>query len=247
MTNSNNTLALITGANRGLGLATAQALGREGLRVVIGSRDGAAGEAAAKRLRSEGIDAFSVELDVTSEESLASAAKGVSEQFGRLDILVNNAGILPEATRPSEDLLDPETFRSTFDTNIFGAVAATRAFLPLLRESSAGHIVNVSSTMGSLADQQDPASPYFPMVIPAYQISKAALNGLTVVLAKALADTSITVNSVCPGWVQTDLGGPANRAAAPTSAEDAALVVRDLVLADGPTGTFVDATGAVAW
>lgn len=140
-------------------------------------------------------------------------------------------------------------FRATFDTNVFGAAAVSQAFLPLLRASKAGRIVNVSSRMGSLADQMDPTSPYAGMVLPAYQASKAALNGLTVALAKTLSDTPIRVNSVCPGWVQTDLGGPDNRAAAPTPAADAARTVVDLTLIPqgGPTGTFVDLDGPVPW
>ncbi len=125
----------------------------------------------------------------------------------------------------------------------------TKEFLPLLRRSDSGRIVNVSSTMGSLADQSDPASPYHGLVVPAYQTSKAALNGLTVALAKALSDTPIKVNSICPGWVQTDLGGPDNRAAAPTTANDAARIVVEMALIgqDGPTGGFVDRDGTVAW
>ena len=140
-------------------------------------------------------------------------------------------------------------FRQSFETNVFGAISVTKAFLPLLRESGAGRIVNVSSTMGSLTDQSDPASPYYGVVVPAYQMSKAALNGFTVALSKTLADTPIKVNSVCPGWVQTDLGGPENRAAAPTTADDAAQIVAELasIRDDGPTGGFVDRDGSVAW
>ena len=140
-------------------------------------------------------------------------------------------------------------FRESFETNVFGAVSVTKEFLPLLRKSASGRIVNVSSTMGSLTDQSDPSSPYYGLVVPAYQTSKAALNGFTIALSKALADTSIKVNSVCPGWVQTDLGGPENRAAAPTTADEAAQIVADMASlpADGPTGGFVDRAGTVAW
>ena len=132
---------------------------------------------------------------------------------------------------------------------MLGAVAVTQAFLPLLAASDAGRIVNVSSTMGSLADQSDPESPYYGLVVPAYQTSKAALNGLTIALAKSLAGTSITVNSVCPGWVQTDLGGPDNRAAAPLTADEAAeIVARTAMCLDGTvTGRFLDRAGSVAW
>jgi NAD(P)-dependent dehydrogenase (short-subunit alcohol dehydrogenase family) len=244
------TIALITGANRGLGLEIARQLGRSGATVILGARDAAAGETVAAALIAEGLDARAVALDVTSNASVHAAARVVAERHGRLDVLVNNAGILPEATAaPSPEAVDVALFELTFATNVFGAVRVTEAFLPLLRCSSAGCIVNVSSTMGSLTDQSDPTSPYFGVVVPAYQASKAALNGVTVALAKRLHDTAITVNSVCPGWVQTDLGGPDNRAAAPLTAAEAARVVVDNARlgAGGPTGRFVDRDGVVAW
>lgn len=247
---TSTTVALVTGANRGLGLATARLLGESGATVLLGARNAAKAEIAAAGLRDEGLMCWPITLDVESAASIAEAAGHVEREFGRLDVLVNNAGILPEATTPGADQpLDIELFRRTFDTNVFGAAAVSQAFLPLLRASEAGRIVNVSSRMGSLADQLDPTSPYASMVVPAYQTSKAALNGLTVALAKSLSDTPIRVNSVCPGWVQTDLGGADNRAAAPTTALDAARTVVDLALvpAGGPTGTFVDLDGPVPW
>ncbi len=248
-TNSAN-IALITGANRGLGLATARRLGHAGVTVVIGARDETKGEEAAAVLRDEGIDAESVTMEVTSTSSVQLAAKQIEAAHGRLDILVNNAGILPEATAgETAGPVDAALFRTTFETNVFGTVAVIEAFLPLLREARAGRIVNVSSTMGSLSDQSNPSSPYFAVVVPAYQASKAALNGITVALAKLLADTPIKVNSVCPGFVQTDLGGPENRAAAPLTAVEASEIVADTALIpdDGPTGQFLDRDGPVAW
>jgi NAD(P)-dependent dehydrogenase (short-subunit alcohol dehydrogenase family) len=139
-------------------------------------------------------------------------------------------------------------FRSTYETNLFGAVAVLEAFLPLLRRSEGGRIVNITSTMGSLTDQTDPSSPYYGMVLPAYQSSKAALNNVTIGLAKALVDTPIKVTSVCPGWVQTDLA-PGNREQAPLTAEQAAEVVHRAATlpSDGRSGTFVDAHGVVPW
>ena len=250
ITQQTTTVALVTGANRGLGLATARLLGEAGATVLLGARNAAKAEVAAAGLRDAGLDCWPITLDVESETSIAEAAAHVEREFGRLDVLVNNAGILPEATTPGADQpLDLELFRRTFDTNVFGAAAVSQAFLPLLRASETGRIVNVSSRMGSLTDQLDPASPYAPMVVPAYQTSKAALNGLTVALAKSLSDTPVRVNSVCPGWVQTDLAGPDNRAAAPTPALEAARAVVDMALvpADGPTGTFVDLDGPVPW
>jgi NAD(P)-dependent dehydrogenase (short-subunit alcohol dehydrogenase family) len=243
-------VALVTGANRGLGLAVAWRLGDTGATVLIGGRDAASTEAAAESLRAAGLKAWPVTLDVTVEADAVAAAEQIEREYGRLDILVNNAGILPEATAPDlERPLDLARFRTTFETNLFGAVAVIQAMLPLLRRSDAGRIVNVSTTMGSLTDQLDPRSPYFGLVLPAYQGSKAALNALTIALSKSLADTSILVNSVCPGWVQTDLGGPDNRAAAPTPAEEAAQIVAHMALLgpDGASGTFVDAAGRVAW
>jgi NAD(P)-dependent dehydrogenase (short-subunit alcohol dehydrogenase family) len=242
-------IALITGANRGLGFATARQLGQSGVKVIVGARTLAKGEEAAGLLRSEGLDAEALQLDVDTPDSVQSAAEQVEQQHGRLDILINNAGILPEATVSDAEPLDLRVFRATFETNVFGAVTVTKAFLPLLRISTSGRIVNVSSTMGSLTDQGDTSSPYYGLVVPAYQMSKAALNGFTVALSKSLADTPIKVNSVCPGWVQTDLGGDENRAAAPTTAEDAARIVAEMAAigADGPTGQFVNEGGTVAW
>jgi NAD(P)-dependent dehydrogenase (short-subunit alcohol dehydrogenase family) len=243
-------VAVITGANRGLGFATARRLGRAGVKVIVGARTPADGERAAAALRREGVDAEPVSIDVDSPASVQAAAEQVAQEHGRIDILVNNAGILPEATAAAaERPLDLRLLRQTFETNVFGAAAVTQQFLPLLQRSPAGRIVNVSSTMGSLTDQTDPASPYYGLVVPAYQMSKAALNGLTIALSKALADTPIKVNSVCPGWVQTDLGGPENRAAAPTAPDDAARIVAEVALTgeDGPTGRFLDHAGAVAW
>lgn len=241
--------ALVTGANRGLGYAVARRLGEHGLTVLVAARSAEKAERAAVELRGEGVRAHPVTLDVLSRQSAAAAASHVETTFGRLDVLVNNAGILPEAFAPeAAQPLDVELFEAAYATNVFGAVAVTQALLPLLRRSAAGRIVNVSSTMGSLADQLDPASPYFGLVLPAYQSSKAALNALTVSLSKALAGTTVTVNSVCPGWVQTDLGGPDNRAAAPTPADEAAEVVAALALAtETRTGAFVDRAGSVAW
>lgn len=249
-TTMNPRVALVTGGNRGLGLATARSLGREGVTVVIGSRDTRRSHEAVLGLRAAGVWASSVPLDVDDEESIRAAGERIRREHGRLDILVNNAGILPEATAAhATDPLDPELFVRTFRTNVLGAVGVTQAVLPLLARSDRGRIVNVSSRMGSLSDQLDPASPYHSLVVPAYQASKAALNGLTVALAKKLADTRIKVNSVCPGWVQTDLGGPENRAAAPTPADEAAdVVVRAALLDDaGPSGSFFDAAGPVPW
>jgi len=245
------TNALITGANKGIGFAAARQLGGSGVKVLIGARDPEKGRDAAELLRGQGIDAEAVAIDVTDPASVRAAAAQVEESHGHLDILVNNAGVLPEATAADQVAgpMDLQMFKATFDTNLFGAVAVTEAFLPLLRAAPAGRIVNLSSTMGSLADQSDPASGYYGMVVPAYQCSKAALNSMTIALSKALAGTPVKVNAVCPGWVKTDLGGPDNKAAAPMTPEEGAAIVTEMALidADGPTGGFFDQNGPVRW
>ncbi|CAM3312800.1 SDR family NAD(P)-dependent oxidoreductase [Occultella aeris] len=243
------TTALVTGATRGLGLATSRALARTGARVLIAGRARTVTEQVVDGLRQEGLDAHAVQLDVTSPDSIQAAVKQVERRHGHIDVLVNNAGILPEATDATEHQFgDPYLFRTTFETNLFGAVAVTEAFLPLLRRSTAGRIVNVSSTMGSLHDQENPDSAYYQTVVPAYQSSKAALNSVTISLAKTLADTHIKVTSVCPGFVQTDLT-PFSREVAPTTAEQAARVVVTAATlpADAKSGTFIDSDGLVAW
>jgi len=242
-------IALVTGGTRGIGLASARRLAQDGTHVVLGARRPEAGAAAADQLAGDGLAASSVVLDVTDAASVRAAAAQVADRFGHLDVLVNNAGVLPEATNaePAE-VVDLAMFQQTYATNVLGPVAVVEAFLPLLRQSEAGRIVNVSSTVGSLAHQTDPDSPWHGMVVPAYQSSKAALNALTIVLAKALADTPIKVTSVCPGWVQTDLA-PGNRDQAPVTPQEAAEVVHRAATlgASEPSGTFVDADGPVPW
>lgn len=243
-------IALITGANRGLGFECARLFGRTGGKVVVAGRNAASGNEAVEKLRAEQIDAEAVVLDVESVASVQAAARRVRDSHGRLDVLINNAGILPEATEGTGNgPVDLKLFRKTFETNLFGAVCVVQELLPLLRQSEAGRIVNVSTTMGSLSDQLNPTSPYYGLIVPAYQASKAALNALTIALAKSLKDTPIKVNAVCPGWLQTDLGGPDNRAAAPsTAAEGAEIVVEMATLPDdGATGQFVDRDGQIAW
>jgi NAD(P)-dependent dehydrogenase (short-subunit alcohol dehydrogenase family) len=243
-------IALVTGAGRGLGFAIARSLGKSDVKVIVGARSASGGEAAAEALRGDDIDAEAVVIDVNSVASVDAAAEQIGDRHGRLDILVNNAGVLPEATEGAGNgPVDLDLFRKTFETNLFGAVCVVQQFLPLLERSEGGRIVNVSSTMGSLADQLNPDSPYYGVVVPAYQGSKAALNAFTIALAKVLRESPIKVNSVCPGWLQTDLGGPDNRAAAPMTADEGAQIAVEMATlpADGPSGRFVDRNGAVAW
>ena len=243
-------IALITGGNRGLGRATAERLARDGTHVIIGARTDTAGARVVSELRDLGLDSDHVVLDVTDPDSLLDVRLTLEDRYDRLDILINNAGILPEATRETAArLVDLPLLRATFETNLFGAAATVETFLPMLQRSRAGRVVNVSSTMGSLSDQSDRESPYYTVIVPAYQMSKAALNGLTVVLAKKLRETPITGVSICPGWVQTDLGGPESRAAAPTTVMEAASFVANAAMGghDLASGSFVDAQGTVPW
>ena len=237
-------IALVTGANRGLGFEISRQLGRKGVTVIAGTRQGADGAGTVDRLKDEGIDAHSVILDVTAPFTVDALPRLLNVQFGGLDILVNNAGVLVDSGIPPSEL-DDEILRATFATNVFGVFAVTRALLPLIRKSSFGRIVNMSSSLGSLASIGDPNSPFYRVVCPAYQASKAALNALTVVFAKELKDTAIKVNSACPGWVRTGLGTER----APRSVEEGAdtPVWLATLPADGPTGGFFNSRRPMPW
>jgi NAD(P)-dependent dehydrogenase (short-subunit alcohol dehydrogenase family) len=239
-------IALVTGATRGVGLATARHLGALGVTTLVGARDPEAGKRVAEQLRDDGADAEFLELDVTDQDTTAAARDGVERRHGRLDILVNNAGVLPEASADQAMVpLQLAMFRPTFETNVFGTVAVIEAMLPLLHKSAAGRIVNVSSTLGSLTLQTDPDWPS-NVVTPAYQSSKSALNAITVALAKLLTD--VTVVSVCPGFVQTDIHPPSNRANATTTPDEAGeFVARVATDPTVRTGTFIDRNGTVPW
>ncbi|HEX2317328.1 MAG TPA: SDR family oxidoreductase [Thermomonospora sp.] len=233
----NATIALITGANKGIGLETARLLGTAGATVLVGARSAGRGEKAAALLREEGADARFVEIDVADEASVDKAAAWIDDAFGRLDVLVNNAGIIPPSSAAPPSGTSPAAMRETYETNVFGVVAVTNAMLPLLRRSAAGRIVNVSSDLGSLDLMSDPAYVHHAYNLLAYNSSKSALNALTVSYAKELADTAIKVNAVNPGYCATDL----NAHSGPRSAaEGAAEVARAALLGDdGPTGAFL--------
>ena len=226
-----NRVVVVTGANRGLGLEVARQLARRGERVFMGARDEAAGTAAVAALQAEGIgigaiEAVALELDVTDERSIARAAAQVDEACGRLDVLVNNAGADYD-TWERAGSVDFATVDHALATNLVGAWRTAVAFLPLLRRSPHARIVNVSSESGSLAGMGGGT--------PAYAVSKAGLNALTRVLAAELRAERILVNSVCPGWVATDMGGPGGRPVA----EGAASILWGVDLPDdGPSGGF---------
>ncbi len=231
-------VALITGANKGLGLEIARQLGQQGLTVVLAARAGKASAPAAE-LRAQGLDAHDLTLDVTSAQDIATLPTFFETQFGRLDVLVNNAGVQLDHGPD----VSPDTLRQTYEANVIGPYAITQALLPLLRQAPAGRIVNQSSILGSLtAISQGQGGSW---ATPGYTSSKAALNMLTVVLAQHLADTPIKVNAAHPGWVKTDLGGDN----APLSvAEGAQTAVRLALLpADGPTGGYFHNDEHLAW
>jgi NAD(P)-dependent dehydrogenase (short-subunit alcohol dehydrogenase family) len=247
--NATNTkpTALVTGANKGIGLEVARQLAERGFTVWLGCRDEARGVAAAKELEKAGDVRF-IRLDVTDDASVRAAAARIGEQTRALDVLVNNAGILLEADGPPSTR-PLELIERTFDVNFYGALRVTQAFLPLVRNATDGRIVNVSSTMGSLTALTDPNSvlapllPHYPNF--AYAASKTALNSLTAWLALELAGTRIKVNTLCPGYNATDMN---NHAGTQHPSEGAKIVVRAATLGpDGPTGAFLDANGTVAW
>jgi NAD(P)-dependent dehydrogenase (short-subunit alcohol dehydrogenase family) len=246
-------IALITGANKGIGYATARILGTQGWTVLAGARDEVLGRRAAQEITGEGANVRFVQLDVTDEESIAKAASWIDAEFGVLDALINNAGIArgDGTGRPSETTL--ATMRKVYETNVFGVVAVTNAMLPLLRRADAARIVNVGSEVGSISSMTDPASPLFPMASVPYPSSKAALNMITAMYAKELADTPIKVNAANPGYCATDLNG---RSGFRTPEQGAEVSVALATLPeDGPTGTLWghlwtaggDGYGVLAW
>jgi NAD(P)-dependent dehydrogenase (short-subunit alcohol dehydrogenase family) len=244
-------VALVTGANKGIGLQIAQDLMARAFTVLVGSRSLEHGERAAKSL---GAQAHAIQLDVTDQSSIAGAAARIREELGRLDVLVNNAGI-SHAGRPGRPLeeiaqsgrmgvVSLDEVRALFETNVSGVIAVTQAMLPLLREAPAGRIVNVSSTSGSLTWNSDPANPHRRM-FGAYSASKTALNAITLAFAADLESTRIKVNAACPGFTATDLNNfQGTRTVEQAAREPVRLALLD---ASGPTGTFSNEDGPVPW
>jgi NAD(P)-dependent dehydrogenase (short-subunit alcohol dehydrogenase family) len=245
-------VALITGANKGIGLQIAKDLVAKGLTVLVGSRNLENGEAAAKSI---GADAHAIQLDVTDQASIAAAAKRIRDEFGRLDVLVNNAGIAyaGEPGVPFEERMKtnvPSTgsidnMRAVFETNVFGVAAVTQAMLPLLREAPAGRIVNVGSTAGSLTKGSDPSWEHRHVFGLAYSPSKTALHAITLAFANELEKTNIKVNVACPGYTATDLNDHRGTRTVEQGAREAVRLA--LLGPDGPTGTFSDEDGPVPW
>ncbi|MDO9458314.1 SDR family oxidoreductase [Nocardioides sp.] len=235
-------IALVTGANKGIGYEIAAGLSRLGFRVGVGARDAGRRDEAVATLQADGHDVFGVPLDVTDDASVAAAAAQL-EELGRLDVLVNNAAItggMPQA--PTE--VSSDQLKAVVDTNVIGVVRVTNAVLPLLRRSASPRIVNVSSTVGSFTLQTAGPEAVGP-VSAAYSPTKAYLNAITVQYAKELADTHILVNAGCPGYVATDLNGHSGFR---TPEQGAAVFLELATLPDGgPTGTFRDDEGIVGW
>jgi NAD(P)-dependent dehydrogenase (short-subunit alcohol dehydrogenase family) len=242
---NNKKIALVTGANKGIGLETARQLAQQNITVLLGSRDLAKGEGAARELGKGGLDVRALEIDVNESASIHKAVAQVERDFGRLDILINNAGVLVDdyGKKVSEQSLD--TWRATFETNVFGLVATTQAFLPLLRKSDAGRIVNVSSILGSTTYHATPGSPVYDFKVPAYNVSKAAVNAYTVQLAYELKDSKIKVNAAHPGWVKTNLGGDGATMEIPDGAKTSVALAT--IGADGPNGAFLHMSESIPW
>jgi NAD(P)-dependent dehydrogenase (short-subunit alcohol dehydrogenase family) len=244
MTTNGQTIALVTGANKGIGYEIARGLAEKGMTVLLGCRDLGRAETAAERLKEEKLDAVPLLLDVTREETIAAAAKQVEAGYGKLDVLVNNAGIAREwQAKPSNT--DVSVVREIYETNLFGPIFIIQAMLPLLLRSQAGRIVNVSSTLGSLQLTSDPASPMSQFLALGYCSSKSALNAITVQFANELKGTPVKVNAICPGYVATDL----NNHSGPRTPEQGARIAIEMATIgpDGPTGGYFDDDGRVPW
>ncbi|MFF2348845.1 SDR family NAD(P)-dependent oxidoreductase [Kitasatospora sp. NPDC058115] len=242
---SERTIALVTGANKGIGYEIAAGLGALGWSVGVGARDERRREAAVEALRAAGVDAFGVPLDVTDDASTTAAARLIEDRAGHLDVLVNNAAIAGGA--PQEPTrVDPATIRTVVETNVIGVVRVTNAMMPLLRRSASPRIVNMSSSVGSLARQSGAAggaAPGPPAV--AYAPSKTFLNAVTLQYARELSGTNILINACCPGYVATDLNGFQG---VRTPRQGAAVAVALATLPDdGPTGQFFEDAGVVPW
>jgi NAD(P)-dependent dehydrogenase (short-subunit alcohol dehydrogenase family) len=247
-------VALVTGANQGIGLQIAKDLVAHGFTVLVASRNLKRGEAAAQTIDG---DARALQLDVTDRASIAAAAERIRKELGRLDVLINNAAISNTRLRPGETIeeyakstlpsnVSLDEVRAVWETNVFGVLAVYQAMLPLLRDAPAARIVNVSSGLGSLTMNSDPAFPYRRLFGPVYPASKTALNAMTLAMAIELEPVGIKVNAVSPGFTKTNLN---NYAGTETVEEGAAEAVRVALLGpDGLTGTFTHAKlGTLPW
>ena len=248
--NTSSKIALVTGATRGIGRETVRQLAEAGVHTILAGRNRDKAVEAALELQAKGLPVEAVALDVTDAASIAAAADIVDRKFGKLDILVNNAGILVDDTTKGVSGQSPGTWRTTFDTNVFGLIETTQAFLPLLRKSGAGRIVNVSSLLGSISEHQNPASFIYEFKgVPAYNVSKSAVNAWTVHLAHELKDAGIKVNTIHPGYVQTDMNKSGDQQNGELSVVEGARTSVRLALIDndGPTGGYFHFDQVLPW
>jgi NAD(P)-dependent dehydrogenase (short-subunit alcohol dehydrogenase family) len=237
-------VALVTGANRGIGFEISRQLAARGILVLMGARNENAGRAATERLRTENLQADSVRLDVADPGSIQEAVEGIANRHGRLDALINNAGIAPDQGKSVLDV-PLEVLEAALRTNTLGPLVLGRACVPLMRRNGYGRIVNVSSSMGSLAGMAGASSEEAAMRVPSYRLSKAALNAVTTLLAMELREDPILVNSACPGWVRTDMGGD-QAPLSPAQGADTPVWLATLP-DDGPRGGFFRERRVVAW
>ena len=245
---SEQKVALITGANRGIGLETARQLAQQGIKVLVGARSEEKGAAAVAELKSEGLDTEFIQLDVDDTTTHESARKAIADKYGRLDILINNAGVFlnewDNGVPIPASQTSPEIFHKTFATNFFNTIAVTQTLLPLIKLSPAGRIVFLSSGLGSLGLHSDPASPIYDFKVPAYDISKTALNGYAVHLAYELRNTPIKVNAAHPGSVLTDMN---QQGELPLTEGAKTSVALATLPADGYTGKFIHLGEELPW
>ncbi len=248
--NTASKIALVTGATRGIGLETVKQLAETGVHVLLAGRNRERAVEAALKLQSQGLPVEAIVLDVTDAATIASAAKEVEQRYGRLDILVNNAGIIADDATKGVSGQSLDTWRTTFDTNLFGLIETTQALLPLLRKSQAGRIVNVSSLLGSLSEHQNPESFIYEFKgIPAYNVSKSAVNAWTIHLAHELKGSGIKVNTIHPGYVQTEMNNSDGEQRGELSVPEGARTSVQLALIDddGPTGGYFYFDQVLPW
>ena len=240
-----NKIALVTGATRGIGTETVRQLAQQGVHTLLAGRRRETAVEIALTLQAEGLPVEALALDVTDAASIAAAVAHVSERHGRLDILVNNAGILLDdpTLPPSQQSL--ATWHRTFDTNVFAVIAVTQAFLPLLKQSVGARIVNVSSMLGSIALHSQPGSPIYGFIVPAYNVSKSAVNAWTAQLAYELRESAHKVNTVHPGYVKTDMNGGEGEIDVSVGAHSSVQMA--LLDADGPNGSFTYLGEVLPW
>ncbi|WP_440224761.1 SDR family oxidoreductase [Dokdonella sp. MW10] len=247
--NAPSRIALVTGATRGIGFETVRQLAAEGVHVLLAGRDPARAAVAAAELKADGLPVEPIALDVTDEASIAAAVEQVRAKYGRLDILVNNAGIAIDngTLKPSQQTM--ATWRTTFDTNVFGLIAVTNAFLPLLHASPSARIVNVSSLLGSIREHLNPESFIYDFKIPAYNVSKTAVNAWTVQLAHELRGSTVKVNTIHPGYVRTDMNKHGDEQNGELEVADGAATSVRLALIDdaGPSGGYFYRDEALPW